>query len=176
MQTQQHIFLIGFMGSGKTYWGRMLAIQTGLPFLDLDEYIVQKAGESIASLFARTGEHAFRILEHEALRQLAAMPPGIVATGGGTPCFFGNMDWMNTAGTTVYLQTPPSLLAKRLQPEMSERPLLAGLEAADLSVFIAGKLAEREPYYLQSKIIIRQNHNDTPVLNELAPHLSVERQ
>ncbi|MDX1913111.1 MAG: shikimate kinase [Saprospiraceae bacterium] len=176
MQTQQHIFLVGFMGSGKTYWGRLLADEIGLPFLDLDDYVSRVAGESIPAIFSRRGEMAFRILERDALRQLTAMPPLVAATGGGTPCFFGNMDWMNASGITVYLQTPPSVLAERLRPEMSDRPLLAGLAAADLPEFIARKLTERAPFYLQSKIIIAQPEHDTPVLKKLAPHLSVERQ
>jgi shikimate kinase len=175
MQTRRHIFLIGFMGSGKTRWGQLLADQLDLPFLDLDEYVQTITGKSITDLFNLGGEKSFRLVESDALRHLGAMPDTVVATGGGTPCFFDNMNWMNENGTTVFLQTPPALILERLWPERAGRPLLAGLNETEFAEFIHKKLEERLPFYLQSSIVIEQPDNHTDLLKKMAPHLSVER-
>ncbi|MFN0037675.1 MAG: shikimate kinase [Saprospiraceae bacterium] len=159
MQTQQHLFLVGFMGCGKTHWGRLLAEKTGLPFLDLDRLLEEKEGKTIAEIFAEIGEAAFRALEHDTLRTLEHFPPTVIATGGGTPCFFDNMGWMNSTGTTVYLKTPPDVLAERLRNEKETRPLLAGLDDLGLQRFIEQKLAEREPYYLQAEVVLEQKED-----------------
>jgi shikimate kinase len=160
MQTRQHLFLIGFMGCGKTYWGRILAHQTSLPFLDLDDLIVQRTGQSIAQIFTEHGESGFRKLEQKTLKTLEEFPASIIATGGGTPCFFDNMDWMNTVGTTVYLKTAPSLLAERLRLEKEYRPLLAGVSLDDLEAFIEKKVMEREPDYMRAKVILEQSEDE----------------
>ncbi|MDO8366495.1 MAG: shikimate kinase [Saprospiraceae bacterium] len=167
MQTGNHLFLIGFMGCGKTHWGRLLAKKTGLPFLDLDDWISQKSGESIAQIFAEKGEHGFRVLERDALQALEDLPRSIIATGGGTPCFFDNLDWMNEIGTTVYLKTSPTLLAERLHQEKEFRPLLAEVQDHDLQDFIAQKLEEREHFYLQAKVILAQSKDDKTFLDFL---------
>ncbi len=156
MQTQHHIFLIGFMGCGKTYWGRLLAEKLSIPFLDLDDWITTNYGASIAHIFAEKGESGFRVLERDALRSLSELPKSIVATGGGTPCFFDNMDWMNSIGTTIYLKTAPALLVERLRHEKEFRPLIADLEDLDLQDFIIDKLAEREHFYLSAKVVLEQ--------------------
>ncbi len=156
MQTKRHLFLIGFMGCGKSHWGRLLAEKRGVPFLDLDDLIAAEAGKSIADIFAAQGEESFRALEREALRRLPHLPQSVIATGGGTPCFFDNMDWMNKQGSTVYLKTAPTLLVERLRREKEIRPLLAEVNDADLQSFIEKKLAEREPHYLQATMILEQ--------------------
>jgi shikimate kinase len=167
MQTRQHLFLIGFMGCGKTYWGQLLAQKTGLPFLDLDDCISKYSGQSIARIFSKKGESAFREIERDTLLNLADLPPSIIATGGGTPCFFDNMTWMNTMGTTIYLKTPPTLLAKRLSHEKGFRPLLAGVSERDLEGFIEKKLAKREPFYLRAKVILEQRDAEVDFLEKL---------
>ncbi len=123
---KKHLFLIGFMGSGKTYWGKRLAETFSLPFLDLDHLIETKEGQPIANLFAREGEKAFRILERHYLYSLAESPSSIVATGGGTPCFFDNMLWMRAHGVVLWIDVPFEVLWARLQgTEQYKRPLLA---------------------------------------------------
>jgi len=160
MQTSQHTFLIGFMGCGKTHWGRILSEKTGLPFFDLDDLITKKSGKSIAHIFSEKGEPGFRVMERNALQSLADQPASIIATGGGTPCFFDNLDWMNEIGTTIYLKTPPTLLAERLRHEKEFRPLLAEVQDHDLQDFIAKKLEERERFYMRAKVILEQTGDD----------------
>lgn len=150
----RHVFLIGFMGSGKTHWGRILAEKRACPFLDLDAFIEENEGKTIAAIFAETGENGFRILERENLLRLATLPPSVVATGGGTPCFFDNMERMKQQGRTIYLKTPPEVLFERLKPERAQRPLLKDLDDAGLQAFIRERLEMREPYYLQADVVL----------------------
>ncbi|NUO01826.1 MAG: shikimate kinase [Saprospiraceae bacterium] len=147
------IFLTGFMGSGKSHTGRLLGEALGIPFVDLDDWIEKQEGQSIAEIFAASGEAAFRKIEQNALRSMHNFDFVIVSCGGGTPCFFDNMDWMKEHGITVYLQIPAAELCRRLIPEMAHRPLLKGLNELTMLPFIEEKLALREPYYLQSQII-----------------------
>jgi shikimate kinase len=161
------IFLIGFMGSGKSHEGELLAQQIGLPFIDLDKWIEQQQGRTISEVFKTEGENYFRTVEADALKQAAAqlvaqseitLGPqhlaGIIATGGGTPCFHDNMDWMNEYGITVWFNLPVQVLAKRLSKEKSKRPLIATLTDDEMYQFIADKLEERQLHYSKAKIII----------------------
>jgi shikimate kinase len=149
------VFLIGFMGSGKTTYGRAAAVAAGMPFLDLDEVIETEAGKKITEIFAGEGEERFRMLEHEALRRVAFLPgEAVIAVGGGTPCFFNNMSLMNDAGTTIYLKHPPHALVGNLQGQRTQRPLIAGMDDEELLAYIKEKLAEREAFYVQSKVIL----------------------
>ena len=167
MQTRPHIFLIGFMGAGKSYWGARLAAAKGLPFLDLDDLIVAQEKCSIAQLFSEIGESGFRALERAVLQKLANHAPAVVATGGGTPCFFDNMEWMNAHGTTLYLDTPAAVLAERLKHEIGVRPLLASIKQADLQQFIAGKISEREPFYRKASVVLEQLAEEKDFLSKL---------
>jgi len=155
------IFLIGFMGSGKTTFGRKLAKSlnsrrtgTGYEFTDLDELIESKAGMSITSYFEKFGEPAFRELEKATLQNTIFPDNAIIATGGGTPCFTGNMQWMNDHGTTVYLSLSPQALAERLQHGQTERPLIKDLNKKELIDYITDKLASREEFYQKAKFIL----------------------
>lgn len=134
------------MGAGKSYWGKRWAAATGLAFVELDSVIEAALGQPITEVFATKGEMFFRQQESNLLKQ-CAKDNCIVATGGGTACFFDNMDWMNAHGTTLYLQAAPPLLAGRLAGEKAQRPLLQQVSDANLENFIANKLAEREPFY-----------------------------
>jgi len=149
------IFLIGYMGCGKTTLGQAVARRTGVPFTDLDEYVEAKAGMSISEIFALRGEAAFRQMEREALEELAS-PPGtgaaIVACGGGTPCFGDNMELMNRLGTTVHLTASHARLLERLAVARAHRPLIASLSDDELGRFIAEKYAERLPWYSQAAV------------------------
>lgn len=134
------------MGSGKSYWGRRLAAALEMPFYDLDAYIVAQTGYSIPELFAEHGEAGFRKIEQEHLMGLVKHT-AVVSTGGGTPCFFDNMEQMNKFGRTIYLRIPVDVLAQRLSKEMQRRPMLAGLSSDDLPGFIEVLLEKRAPFY-----------------------------
>lgn len=147
------IFLIGYMASGKTTLGRALAAETGVRFVDLDEYIEDQAGKSVSRIFAEEGEARFRQLESLALEELTATAGDgvIVACGGGTPCFGNNMDLMNEAGTTVWLTTSPEVIIRRLVAERSKRPLVASLsDGGELESYVIDNLDRRSPHYSRS--------------------------
>ena len=148
------IFLIGFMGCGKSTLGKKVATKTGYSFIDLDDLICQKINMSISQYFDLHGEAAFREIERETLHSLYGIKNTIVATGGGTPCYDDNMEWMNKNGKTVYLKIPPKALLSRLsQKDIDSRPLLKGKSHEELLAFIESKLEERSPFYKQAKII-----------------------
>ncbi len=141
------IYLIGFMGSGKSYTGNLLAKRLGWTFVDLDAAIETAQGRSISSIFAGSGEQAFRRIEQTELHKTGAMGQAVVSCGGGLPCFFDNMEWMNRHGRTVFLNASPGLLFKRLSGESGIRPLLRNLHGEALFTFISDKLKERLPFY-----------------------------
>jgi shikimate kinase len=147
------IFLTGFMGCGKTSWGRKLAAHLGYEFIDLDHVLEAQAGMSIAEYFSSFGEESFRVLESEVLKQTQYPENAVISTGGGLPCFFNHMEWMNSHGKTVYIQLPPKTLVDRLQKGKAKRPLLNEKHGDALLAFITEKLAGREAYYLQAKYI-----------------------
>lgn len=149
---KKHLFLIGFMGSGKTYWGKRLAEALSLPFIDLDYLIETGEGAPIADLFARAGEEAFRVIERRYLHSLADSPPGIVATGGGTPCFFDNLAWMRAHGAVLWIDVPFEVVWARLQgTEQHKRPLLA--QATPEAV--RQRWLERQACYQQADTAVR---------------------
>jgi len=159
MNNPKPVFLVGFMGSGKTTWGKQLAQKTGRVFIDLDDAIVERAGLSIPAYFSTHGEPAFRELEHTVLKQLPLHQPAVVATGGGTPCFYDNMDWMNRTGVTIYFHLPPKALWHRLmQTDITARPALQGQQGEALLADITSRLAQRMPYYQQAHHVINQLH------------------
>jgi len=147
------IFLIGFMGCGKTTLGRKLASRMNYPFIDLDHVLEAKAGMTIAEYFSTHDEDAFRKLESEILKQTDYPKNAIVSTGGGLPCFFDNMDWINAHGRSIYIQLPPKTLAQRLSNEKNKRPLLRDKTGDELVAFIDQKLSEREKFYKKASII-----------------------
>lgn len=147
------IYLTGFMGTGKTYTGRRLAAALGFAFVDLDEAIAVEQGRSVAEIFQTEGEARFRKLEKEALRATAPLERTVIACGGGTPCHWDNMQWMNEHGITVWLKVPAEVLYRRLSAHSEERPLLAGLQSeAEWMQFLQHTLATREPWYRQTQI------------------------
>lgn len=148
------IFLIGFMGSGKTSLGRKLAQKLGYTFVDLDERLCAYTGKTIPELFSSLGEAGFRKLEQEVLHSTEKEQEAVVSTGGGTPCFFDNMDWMNQHGKTVYLHVPASALANRIEHSKTDRPLIAGRKGEELVGFIEEKLKEREGFYQKAGMMV----------------------
>ena len=142
------IFLIGFMGSGKTYWGRLLSEKLNLPFFDLDEEIVNAENKSITEIFAREGEEYFRLKEKEVLHSIAENNTTfIMSCGGGAPCYFNNIEYMHKVGTTVWLNTSIDTLFSRLLKEKEQRPLLKNLSDDNLKLFIKKKFSDRKIYY-----------------------------
>jgi len=149
------IFLIGFMGSGKTTIGPPLAKELGYKFIDQDELIEKHYNMSVGEVFARFGESQFRETEHNVLTEVVNEDNLVISTGGGAPCFLNNMTFMNDHGIAVYLKAEAETLMNRLQKQTDHRPLLKGKTNAELLQFIIDKLAERESFYLQAKLVIQ---------------------
>lgn len=161
------IYLIGFMGAGKTTLGKYAARHLGLSFMDLDVQIETRAGKTIPEIFDALGETGFREAEQAALHASGDLEGDwLIATGGGTPCFFDNMAWMNAQGVTVYLSMGPARLADRLKHAKAERPLLKTIQG-ELKEWIAGKLAEREGYYRQAQVIVPEGKANKQAFREV---------
>ncbi len=152
-KTTQNIYLIGFMGSGKSYLGQELAKALNWAFLDIDAFLEEEEKRRIACIFAESGESFFRTLERHYLHRSSAFHKTVIATGGGAPCFFDNMDWMNANGLTIYLKTPIPILIERLRAETNHRPLLAQKTSSELAKFINQKLGERTPFYEKAQYL-----------------------
>lgn len=168
------IFLVGFMGCGKSYIGKKLAQMLGFQFVDVDsvientEVLPESMGKvTIAKIFDLKGEPYFRQLESDRLRGLDKWNDIVIATGGGAACFHHNMQWMNEHGITVYLKTPPELLAARLKSEAAHRPILQDKTGEELLTFIEEKLAAREVFYKQAQIIVHQHSDGDEIIFDI---------
>ena len=140
-------FLIGFMGSGKTYWARQWGEAFGIKFYDLDEEIEKQEGKTIAVIFDEKGEEAFRKIEKDMLQSFLKKDQFILSCGGGTPCFGNNMKTINKAGVSIYLKSTTAELTERLQNEKETRPLIAAMDHSMLEEYINEKLKQRESFY-----------------------------
>lgn len=145
------------MGCGKTTMGRKLANYLGYEFIDLDKLMEANEGMTIPEYFTLHGEEAFRKLEQETLQKTNFSEKTVISTGGGAPCFFDNMDWMNSNGKSVYMCLSPQVLANRLENAKTERPLIKGKKGQVLVDFITQKLAEREGFYKQANYSVNSN-------------------
>lgn len=151
------IFLIGFMGSGKTHWGKLLAQRLRLPFYDLDSIIVETEGMSISDLFQEKGEEYFRLQERDLLRDIIQKHPSLVLScGGGTPCFFNNIDFMKKEGLVVWLNTSIEALEERLKKEKATRPLIRDISDADIRSYVLKKMNDRRLYYEQADLHVEE--------------------
>lgn len=160
------IFLIGYMGSGKTAMGRLLAKKLQLDFYDLDAWIETKYHTTIAEIFAGKGESYFREIERNCLRETGTFENVVISTGGGAPCYFDNMDFMNLQGTTIYLKLSPEHLTERLlATKNGVRPLIAGKSGDELIQFIRENLDKRAIYYEKAKFII--SGSDEEIINQI---------
>jgi len=146
------IFLIGFMGTGKSHWGEIWASRHNLTFIDLDVEIEKKTGLSIEEIFEKKGEDFFRDVETNSLLGMEQFDNCIIACGGGTPCFKNNMDWMNENGITVLLNSTPSKILENIINDNKERPLLKKINKGELLFFIEMKLKERMDFYNKASI------------------------
>ena len=145
------IILIGYMGAGKTTIGKALSKELGIIFYDLDWYIESRMRKTVSEIFAERGEEGFRQIEYNMLHEVAEFEDVIISCGGGTPCFFDNMDYLNQQGLTVYLKAEPEVLYKHLQMAKVERPLLKGKSKEELLTFIKEQLEKREPFYTKAR-------------------------
>ena len=150
----KRIILIGYMGAGKTTIGKVLAKKLGMPFYDLDWYIETRMRKKVPEIFAEKGEEGFRKIEHNMLHEVAEFENVVISCGGGTPCFYDNMDYMNSASDVVYLKATPEILYAHLQMGKGIRPLLVGKSKEELLSFITEQLKYREQFYMKANHII----------------------
>jgi shikimate kinase len=149
------VFFIGFMGSGKTHWGKSVSEKLHIPFFDLDEQIVSHENKTITEIFANDGEEYFRLVERDILHIVSESNENFVmACGGGTPCFYNNIEFMNNCGISVWINTPLHTLFQRLIEEKETRPLIRSLSDEQLKGYIAKKFSDRKIYYEQAQIVI----------------------
>ncbi|MBQ7471098.1 MAG: shikimate kinase [Prevotella sp.] len=154
------IILIGYMGAGKTTVGKELAKALGVPFYDLDWYIETRRRKTVKQLFDEVGEEGFRKIEHNMLHEVAEFENVIVSCGGGTPCFYDNMDYLNQQAETIYLKASPEVLYGHLRMGKGVRPLLLNKTPEEVQEFIREQLAYREQFYTKAKHIIDVNLMD----------------
>lgn len=145
------IFLTGYMGAGKTTLGKAFARELGLTFIDLDWYIEERFHRTVSELFRERGEDGFRQLERNMLHEAGEFEDVVISTGGGTPCFFDNMDYMNRQGQTVFLDVPVDVLFRRLRVATQQRPILQGKTDDELRTFIGSALEGRMSHYSQAR-------------------------
>jgi shikimate kinase len=160
-------FLIGFMGSGKSHWGRIWASKTGMTFFDLDARIEKAFRMKISDIFEKKGEEKFRELERYHLRKFEHKKNFLLACGGGTPCFADNMEWMKQQGLVFYLKAEAGVILEQVMNETEQRPLLKKINPSELLFFIQKKLIEREPYYSKADFILNVgdlNEDSIPIL------------
>jgi shikimate kinase len=164
MNGRRLVYMIGFMGSGKTTAGKKLASKLKWKFIDLDQVIEKKEGLSIPEIFGQSGEEYFRKSESEMLRNLENLKNAVVSKGGGAPCHYNNMDFMLKTGITIYLKMTPEQLSSRLKGSNAQRPLIKDLEDEKLLGYIGQKLSDREKWYGKADIIVNGYDVD---INEL---------
>ena len=174
MLNSPKLYIIGFMGSGKSTAGKKLAALLGWSFIDLDKKIEEQTGMTISDIFTQHGETYFRNVESAVLRSLITQKNAVISTGGGTPCYGDNMDFMLETGLTLYLKLTPGQLKGRLLNSKGERPLLKNLDKDNLLDFIEEKLSYREKWYCRSDITFEGNKLDISTLHSIVkPGLNI---
>ena len=167
------IFLIGMMGSGKSYWIQKMAKWNKCVGYDLDALIEMNEEKTIAEIFNEDGEDYFRKVEAKILRWFKEKKKFIIATGGGTPCFQENMHWMKKEGIVIWLDESVEVLVKRLSPEKNKRPLIANLSDAEIAAYIEDKLVERHSFYSQANYRLTSDQiNEAGLKKIMAKHAS----
>ncbi len=145
------IFLIGLMGSGKSFWADKLSQTLNIPSFHLDDEVERSEGKTVSEIFSQKGEDYFRKKESEVLKNFAGKENFILSTGGGAPCFYNNMDWMNNIGITVWIDSPIETITQRLLKEKSHRPLIASIDDNDLSDFFTEMREKRKEFYSKAQ-------------------------
>jgi shikimate kinase len=166
-----NIYLVGFMGCGKSTVGKKLANKLGFDFIDLDSFVEEQAGSTIEKLFKVSGEDVFRKFERNCLRVISQKTNQVISTGGGTPCFFDNMEVINSTGMSVYLKMSAETLFSRLKQSNQQRPLLKDMNDEELKAFIIRKLEERESFYSKAQFKVKAKDLN---VEELADFLKKE--
>jgi shikimate kinase len=163
------IFLIGFMGCGKTHWGKLLSEKLNMPLFDLDEKIVEHENRSVNQIFEQEGEEYFRLVEKDILHLLSeSHETFVMATGGGTPCFYNNIDYLKKQGITVWINCSTDCVYQRLLKEKEERPLVSKVPAAELKSYVTKKYSSRKIYYQQATVILpEENLSMERLVNEV---------
>jgi len=162
-----NIFLIGFMGSGKTHWGRRWASKNKLNFFDLDTEIEKAFKMTVQDIFEKKGEEKFRELERYNLRKFEAKKNFLLSCGGGTPCFFDNIEWMLKHGKVIYLRARAQVILEQVMHETEQRPLLKKVNPSELLFFIEKKLQEREPFYSRADFTFNVEELNDDSLSDL---------
>lgn len=173
----KRVYLIGYMGCGKSTIGKRLAQQLNVQFIDLDHFIENRHHKTISQLFEEKGEEEFRRIEQQALGEVSQFEDVIISTGGGTPCFFENIQLMNDTGISIYLKSDEETLAAHLLLNQNKRPLIKGKSREELKAFISHNLNQREPYYGQAGHIYKTGYLGTrkdveATVEDLAAYLS----
>lgn len=148
------IILIGYMCVGKTTIGKELAKRRGQMFYDLDWYIEERFRKRVPQIFAEEGEEAFRKKERNMLHEVAEFENVVVSCGGGTPCFFDNIDYMNQAAEVIYLKASPETILSHLKNSKGKRPLLEGMSPDELQTFVTDQIQTREDFYLRARHVV----------------------
>jgi shikimate kinase len=162
----KNVVLVGMMSSGKTTLGKKLARLLGYQFVDLDKLIEKDQNMDIASIFSTKGEPYFREVESRILKETAARTNIVLASGGGTPCFFDNMEVINQMGTSIFLNVPAADLARRIENHgKDDRPILSG--ATSLKDTLEQKIKERLPFYQQAHLSLSGNIEVDHLMNAL---------
>ena len=164
------IFLIGLMGSGKSYWGKKLGKKLKTGAYDLDYLVETNEEKTISEIFEEDGEEYFRKSEAKILRWFAQKKVFVLSTGGGTPCFHDNMAWMNKHGLTIWLDEPVDVLVERLKTEKNHRPLIKKLDESQLHDFLTAKREERIPFYNQAQYQLKGNITEATFAKILQPN------
>lgn len=166
--TDKNIFLIGMTGSGKTFWGKKIAAALQKEFFDLDREIESREQKTILQIFQDQGEEFFRQKEADILRTFEKKQGIVLATGGGTPCFFDNLTWLNKNGMTVWIDEPAPVLAERLFYEKEHRPLIRNFNSDELLDFLQDKIKERNPYFSKADVhLISPQHLIEDILKKI---------
>ena len=166
------VYLLGYMGSGKSSAGKMLAEKMKLTFIDFDRYMEEKEGKTIAEIFDTKGEDKFRELEHHHLKTLLSAQNVVISLGGGTPCFHNNMELILANGTSVYLEMDVETLVKRLAHARNKRPLIRSLNDLELRYFIEANLDKRKSIYEQAHFTINGNGlNESELVEKISEKL-----
>jgi shikimate kinase len=164
-QRGMKIFLIGFMGCGKTHWGKMISQKLKVPFFDLDEKIEEHEGRNIGQIFEKEGEEYFRLVEKDVLHLISeSHDTFVMATGGGTPCFYNTIDYLKKNGIVIWINCSTETLYQRLVKERELRPLLSNIPDSQLKAYVIKKYSSRKIFYQQATVILPEENLDIETL------------